>query len=131
PVEKLTWIFDRDTFVNGWRDTLHISWSEPGIRNLKLLAENPAGCIVDTVLDLEVGGVLLGLDTTLSLTRGEQVQSETQVLDGKVAGTEIEWSPPAGLSCTDCLSPAFSPVTTTDYELTLTDTLGCISYYYT
>jgi gliding motility-associated-like protein len=131
PVENLTWIFDRDTFVTGWRDTLHISWSEPGVRNRKLLAENPAGCVVDTVLDLEVGGVLLGLDSTFSLTRGEQVQSETQVLDGKVTGIEIQWSPASGLSCTDCLSPAFSPVTTTDYVLTLTDTLGCISYYYT
>ena len=131
PLENLTWIFDRDTFITGWKDTLKINWDEPGTVNLELLAANPAGCISDTLIRLEIGGVLLEVDSAFSVTRGESVISETIVIDGALFGGRIEWLPPSGLSCYDCLSPAFSPDVTTDYVLTFTDTLGCVSKYFT
>ena len=37
-----------------------------------------------------------------------------------------EWSPAAGLSCTDCPDPTASPDTDTEYILTVSDSYGCI-----
>lgn len=42
-------------------------------------------------------------------------------------GTTVMWSPPEGLSCTDCLNPTAYPEETTVYYLTVTDELGCTS----
>jgi hypothetical protein len=38
------------------------------------------------------------------------------------------WSPSAGLSCTDCPNPIASPDSTTTYILELSNTFGCVSY---
>ena len=46
-------------------------------------------------------------------------------LQSNAAAAAVSWQPPQGLSCVDCLSPTASPVTTTAYEATLTDSLGC------
>lgn len=40
-------------------------------------------------------------------------------------GSTVEWSPPEGLSCTDCLNPIADPQETTTYYLLVTDELGC------
>ena len=37
------------------------------------------------------------------------------------------WTPPTGLSCTDCPDPVASPTFTTLYSVTATDSNGCIS----
>ena len=37
------------------------------------------------------------------------------------------WTPPTGLSCTDCANPIASPTFTTLYTVTATDSNGCIS----
>jgi len=39
----------------------------------------------------------------------------------------INWSPSLGLSCTDCLSPIASPVTTTTYTIKVENNGGCIT----
>lgn len=36
------------------------------------------------------------------------------------------WSPSSSLSCASCSSPAASPTTTTNYVVSVTDTLGCV-----
>lgn len=131
PLESLTWIFEKDTFNTDGKDTFRIAWEDPGSRTLKLLATNPAGCISDTFFSLNVGGVLLALDSSYSVNLGEMVFSETEVTDGAIAGASITWSPTIGVSCTDCLNPVFSPAQTTDYLLTIVDSLGCESTYRT
>lgn len=40
-------------------------------------------------------------------------------------GTSYNWSPAAGLSCTNCQSPVASPTTTTTYIVTVTGTGNC------
>ena len=40
-------------------------------------------------------------------------------------GNQFYWTPPEGLSCTDCLSPIATPSTTTMYYLFYTDAYGC------
>ncbi|SFD11266.1 gliding motility-associated C-terminal domain-containing protein [Chitinophaga sp. CF118] len=41
--------------------------------------------------------------------------------------TKLEWFPPSGLTCIDCLTPTATPKQTTDYILTATNQYGCIS----
>lgn len=38
---------------------------------------------------------------------------------------DYEWSPAAGLSCTDCPNPTATPTSSTDYTIVATDTYGC------
>ncbi len=60
-----------------------------------------------------------GLDTTIYL--GEVVGLSGQ------GGVNYTWSPPNGLSCTNCANPDASPFTTTTYIMTTTDINGCSS----
>lgn len=45
-----------------------------------------------------------------------------------LGGYEYDWSPSAGLSCSDCANPIASPDTTTTYIVTMTGSNGCVSY---
>ncbi|MCF8277147.1 MAG: gliding motility-associated C-terminal domain-containing protein [Flavobacteriales bacterium] len=40
-------------------------------------------------------------------------------------GNIVEWTPPEGLSCTDCPNPIANPEETTTYYILVTDELGC------
>lgn len=42
-------------------------------------------------------------------------------------GSTVLWSPPDGLSCTECLNPIANPDETTTYYVLVTDELGCTS----
>jgi len=52
----------------------------------------------------------------------------TAQLSGSGSGSgsgSYNWSPSSGLSCTNCQNPAASPLTTTTYIVTFTDSNGC------
>lgn len=53
------------------------------------------------------------------------VSGETVSLNGQGTGSSFNWSPPNGLSCTDCPTPEASPAQTTTYMLTVTNEYGC------
>jgi gliding motility-associated-like protein len=57
-----------------------------------------------------------------SVNLSSNVQSTTGGNPGEL--TYI-WSPPTGLSCTDCPNPVASPTTTTTYQLEVTSEFGC------
>jgi gliding motility-associated-like protein len=65
-------------------------------------------------------------DPYVFISRGAQValEPENNNLTGVVT---YEWSPADGLSCTDCENPEASPLETTTYTLTATDSNGCIA----
>ena len=50
-------------------------------------------------------------------------------LDPKVSPDVVSWnwSPPTGLSCTDCASPVSTPLVPTTYTLTVTTANGCVN----
>jgi len=52
------------------------------------------------------------------------VQGTSTVLNATGGGT-YSWSPPLGLSCTNCQNPTASPTVTTVYIVTVTDVNGC------
>lgn len=51
---------------------------------------------------------------------------QTVILDG-AGGSTYNWSPPDGLSCTNCENPDASPTQDTEYIVTVTDQNGCSS----
>jgi hypothetical protein len=47
------------------------------------------------------------------------------MVTGGMPGYTYNWSPAAGLSCTNCANPMACPVITTVYDVTVTDAMGC------
>lgn len=66
---------------------------------------------------------LLTLDFD-SIKFGTEIQLVTDVQPANGTYT-YEWSPANYLSCTNCATPYFSAVRSTEYELTVTDAFGC------
>lgn len=65
-------------------------------------------------------------DPYVFTSRGASVilQPENNSLLGIVS---YDWTPATGLSCTDCENPVASPLETTTYTLSATDSNGCVS----
>jgi len=54
-------------------------------------------------------------------------KTDTIQLDGFL-GAHYSWAPNFNLSCTDCSNPYAWPDTNVTYYLTITDTIGCLTY---
>ncbi len=102
------------------------SYTQPGVYRDTL--NNRFGCDSIVVTTLEVGDPFVvnaePENTTLEL--GETVQFQG-VASGQ-AGVVWNWTPPQGLSCSDCPDPLARPLVSTDYIATATDTVfGCFA----
>ena len=87
-----------------------------------VLATDSLGCETESTVTVYVSAppyVDAGTDVYL------QPGSSGNLLAGIPPGTDILWSPPEGLSCTDCPSPVANPEETTVYYVQITDSLGC------
>ncbi len=93
-----------------------------------LTGETEFGC-KDSIQDL---GIVyqeppsIVLDTSIIV--GEQIQ--LNIFEGE--GVTYNWSPSEGLSCADCSNPIITTLESIDYELEISDPLGCFnakSYY--
>ncbi len=58
----------------------------------------------------------------VTITRGSSVQLSA------AGASNYNWSPGAGLSCTNCSSPIANPVITTTYVVSIIDVYGCSAY---
>ncbi len=116
--ESLVYSLDGQSFM---ADTL-FSGLAPG--NYTVYAQSPNGCVASRSVGLDpVPAVELELVGELKLELGDSVQLMPQ---GDLnAFSSFAWSPPLGLSCSDCLQPFASPETSQLYQLVATDTLGC------
>ena len=61
-----------------------------------------------------------GPDTLLCTSGGVALSVETD------PGAVVSWVPGNGLSCTDCPNPVAAPAQTTTYQVTVTNTAGCV-----
>jgi len=66
--------------------------------------------------------MLSALDNAVTLGEGTELMSSFTPPDRQVM---YMWSPPGGLSCTDCPNPSVIPPGTTTYTLLVTDENGC------
>ena len=65
------------------------------------------------------------LDARLTLSLGASVTLVPQTNLGPPTALQWQWSPPEGLSCTNCPTPLASPTRPTQYAVTVTDPDGC------
>jgi len=117
--------------ASGGTGTLTYSWAPSGGTNAT--ASNlSAGSYTCTITDgngcTQTVTALVGSSGTASADAGAAVlisQGGSTTLNGTGSGSTYTWTPPAGLSCTNCPDPVASPTVTTTYTLTVTDSLGC------
>lgn len=81
------------------------------------------GCQIDFSASLiEPLPLILDLGDDINLKIGEEYSLDPLI---NFPPESIIWSPSEGLSCTDCIDPIASTTSTTTYQLTVTDSLGC------
>jgi gliding motility-associated-like protein len=98
-------------------------YTEPGIYIDTLVASG--GC--DSIVELRLTAAELSAELTAerdTVILGEAVQ--LQAVGNGVGPLIWSWLPEEGLDCTDCLQPTVLPFETTNYSLTVKDSLtGC------
>lgn len=62
---------------------------------------------------------------TEDVTAGPYVEGQQITLDQLGGYTGYQWSPPTGLSCTDCEAPTFTPDSSQTFLVVVTDGNGC------
>ncbi|MCB9282973.1 MAG: gliding motility-associated C-terminal domain-containing protein [Lewinellaceae bacterium] len=111
--------------LDGQNYSAQVNWGNLSPGGYTLYAQDAGGCILET--DFTIGqpapvNVLLPPGLTLELGQSEQLSATVTPPGGVYV---YAWSPPGGLSCTDCPDPLAQPGATTTYLLIVTDTLGC------
>jgi len=94
-----------------------------GIYNIAVMDQK--GCEISSTVTLsepEPLTVNAGPDQLIELGDGTQLMGQFGPIGADV---RIEWSPPDGLSCTNCLQPDVIPPGTTEYTLTISTPDGC------
>ncbi len=98
------------------------TYTVAGIYPVTLLATNSTGC-KDTVLTnveaYAIPNVNAGVDTLICQGTGRTLQATG-------AATYV-WSPPTGLSCTNCANPVATPDSIITYNVTGTSSQGCVN----
>jgi len=65
---------------------------------------------------------------TATASPGAIILGQAAQLNGTGNGTQYQWQPETGLSCTSCSNPVAHPPATTIYTLMVTDANGCRNY---
>jgi len=119
-----TWYFTGGTPNSSTQQNpANICYSTPGMFTVFLIATNATGSDTTTMF-VNVGSTL-----PVTTTGYTQIAIGNSVMigaSGNGTGT-YSWSPPDGLSCTNCQFPIASPTVTTTYTVTMTDAFGCQS----
>lgn len=87
---------------------------------LKVTVSNGAGCEVErnTILLISKPAVILGSDT-YQILKGQSVQLDA------AGGSNYQWEPSSGIFDPQSSTPIASPLQTTEYSVTVKDSLGC------
>lgn len=115
--------------VNGGSPGYTYVWSSGGNSDTlcNLVAGTYAVVVTDTNGCADTLSITVGNTGAVSADAGSTVtitQGQSTVLNA-TGGNSYSWSPPGGLSCTNCASPTASPTQTTTYTVTVTNSSGC------
>lgn len=84
-------------------------------------ATNAYGCTAEDSMTIKVNDMQAIVNTADSVCAGGSVQLSAG------GGMKYQWSPPDGLSCTDCPNPVATPEHTRTYTVTVDNGSGCIT----
>lgn len=94
-----------------------------------IVVTDALGCSSAVSVEVEIGTTFYMEATpeTALIDLGSSIGLTVDV-DPGVTVDNITWSPPDGLSCTDCPDPIASPLVTTTYIVAVTSDDGCVAY---
>jgi gliding motility-associated-like protein len=102
-----------------------MQWENLSPGDYTLYVQDAGGCISEIPFTIgQPAPINVLLPPGISLQWGES-QQLTPVVSPAGGVYVYSWSPPDGLSCTDCSAPVVQPDFTGTYVLVVTDTLGC------
>lgn len=87
-----------------------------------------AGCeFIKNFEIIQTPFIITDLPPELQLDLGSEEQLLLTINIDPSKIKSVEWSPVAGLSCSDCLNPVAKPLVNTDYTVKVIDENGCES----
>ncbi len=119
------------TNVSGGTGPYTYVWTPNGeiTTNIIDLAEGSYGVTVTDFLGCNITeNYTIGINGSLSIDADpnySSVNAGESVPITVTGGTNYNWTPPTGLSCTNCSNPIATPFETTTYYVTSTDSSGC------
>jgi large repetitive protein len=103
-------------------DTLRQRWPQTGSYTVSLIGRTAFGCADTAILPIRVNPApLVNAGPDVSICRGQSITLSVRT------SAPIRWMPTIGLSCTDCANPLASPLLTTQYVVSGTNSFGCIT----
>lgn len=117
------WTFQGGTPSSSAQTNPTVCYSDSGTYQTTLIATNTYG--VDTVSQMVTVQPSPYVDAGFNESINAGVSVNLNAFGS--GGSSYVWTPPYGLSCTDCQDPIASPDSSTMYYVTLTNSLGCSS----
>ena len=97
---------------------------QPG--SYTILVQDANGCQTSVDATLNAPQLFeINLDPQVTIQLGESYQIETEVTPPLSTFNMIQWTPGTGLDCDTCLNPVATPLTTTQYRITVISNNGC------
>lgn len=117
---EVEWITSSSGFVSG-ADSITFSTQEDVTLTVNV-ADN-AGCSIQRNVNLKISKPEIDMDgEVITMLVGTQVQ-----LDAGGGGVKYQWIPSGSLSDDQVRDPVATPTVTTAYEVTVTDSAGCVA----
>ncbi len=114
------------TISNGYNSSgqnLAYTFATAGTYNIRLIAGTVNGCYDTTNHTIRVNpSPVISASASVRVCLGNSVQLNV------TGAPQFQWSPLQGLSCSNCADPVASPVISTPYIVTGTNSFGCRGY---
>lgn len=117
--ESVAWSSVSSGVLSG-EDT--IAYTAIGMDTVSVMLSDGSGCVLQRNIAVSVTKPVISGDDTYQIMKGESVRLNVS------GGTSYEWDPPSGLDNATLPNPLASPLKTTEYIVTASDSLGCQSW---
>jgi len=119
------WEWDFDLNGNSSDQDVNMVFDDPGSYNINLEVTSDIGCTSNSTAEIEVFALpTAAIVGETNICVGEQSRLEAELISS-TPGSTIAWSGGPIAGCTDCPITFVNPITTTNYDLIVTDVNGC------